>query len=585
MKQELKRIWKKYKIGFITQIVFIMINVYLLTFLPKIIGKIIDYMYDIPNNIDQITNLILTLLGLTIILLIVRVTWKFFDTFLPRSLEMEIKNSLFSQLLKLKLHEIQNKKNGELMSYFVKDIREIRMVVARVFSHGSRIIFFSIFAIYSMIINVDLKLTIFTIVPIIITSFIIIKIKEYIVKSYKKAQESFTELSEYIQESTDAIRTVKAYSQEKQQLKKFIKINQKLRENNNSVDIHSALLTTTINICFGLCYAIALIYGSKLVILNQITIGNFVAFNGYIGLFYGPVSWLPSVISRYKRAQVSYNRLDKVFKMEKEKINTNTFENGMIKVNKLEGNIEIKDLNYHYPNSLPIVLENFNITLKKGETLGIIGKIGAGKTTLVNLLSGLYNVEKGKIFIDGKDINNIPIEELRENICYITQDSFLFSTKLKDNISLFKDDYDDNEIETSTKKAVIYDEIYNMPNNIETVIGERGIDLSGGQKQRISISRAFLKQSSIVIFDDTFSALDNKTEETLIKNIIELTKDKSCIIISNRISDIKHSNKIIVLENGKIVEKGTHEELINKGKKYYEYYKQQATQNIDSILS
>lgn len=208
-----------------------------------------------------------------------------------------------------------------------------------------------------------------------------------------------------------------------------------------------------------------------------------------------------------------------------------------------------------------------------------------GKTTLVNLLTRLYEVERGKIVIDGKDINDIAIEQLRENICYITQDNFLFSAKLKDNISLFKEGYENEEIEISTKKAVIYDEINAMPNKIHTVIGERGMDLSGGQKQRVAISRAFLKQSRIVILDDAFSALDNKTEEVLLRNVRELTQDKTCIIISNRISDIKHSDTIIVLEGGKIVEQGKHKELIKKHGQYYNYYRQQAFNTKESILN
>ena len=264
-----------------------------------------------------------------------------------------------------------------------------------------------------------------------------------------------------------------------------------------------------------------------------------------------------------------------------EKVNKKT----NILKDKLEGNIVIKDLNFNYPGVLDKSLENINVEIKKGETLGIIGTIGSGKTTLMNLLTKLYNIPNGKIFIDGKDINEIPIITLRNNICYITQDNFLFSSTLKDNISLFKDEYEDDEIKESTQKAIVYEDIQKMPKGINTVIGERGGDLSGGQKQRVAISRAFLKNSSILIFDDTFSALDNKTSERLIKNIKELSEEKTCIIISNKISDVKASDKIIVLDNGNIVERGNHEELICNNGIYNEFYKQQSEKVAPSFLA
>lgn len=585
MREALKKIGKKYKWKFLIQIVFIIINIYLLTLPATIIGQIIDYMYDISANQTQIMMCVYWLMGISLLLLVIRVIWKFFDTYLPRSVEMELKNVLFSQLLKLKIHEIQNKKNGELMSYFVKDISEIRACTGRIFSYGTRIVAYTVFVIYAMIVNVDFKLTLVTMLPIVITAFIIVKIKGYLENSFKKAQATFTELSEYIQESTDAIKTTKTYSQEYQQTKKFIKLNRKLRGHNNAVDVHATLLSIIIKMCFGTCYGIALLYGSNLILQNQITVGEFVAFNSYIGLFFGPVSWLPSLISRWKRAQIAYGRLDKVFQMEQEKIHTSLKVESTKPVEEIEGNVEIRDLTFRYPEFLIPALEHVNITIKKGETLGIIGAIGGGKTTLVNLLTRLYEVERGKILIDGKDINDVPIEQLRETICYITQDNFLFSAKLKDNISMFKEGYENEEIEISTKKAVIYDEINAMPDKIHTVIGERGMDLSGGQKQRVAISRAFLKQSKIVILDDAFCALDNKTEEELLKNIRELTQDKTCIIISNRISDIKHSDNIIVLEEGEIMEQGKHEELIKKHSRYYNYYKQQALNTKESILN
>ena len=513
--------------------------------------------------------------------MLVRITWKYFETINVRKSERDIKVNLFKRFLKLKLKEIQNIKNGEIMSYFVKDINEIRSTIYRISSHGVRIVFTFIIAIFQMVKNVNMNLTIAVMIPIIIACYSVVKIKKYVEKSFKKSQDRFTEMSEYIQESTDSIRTTKAYSCEGEQLKEFIRKNRKVKQSNNTVEVFSNLLKMSLNICFGMCYSISLLYGSKLVLDGKITVGDLITFNGYIALFVGPVNWLPQLIARFKRAQISYKRLEKVYELELEKVNT---KNNLLE-DKLEGNIVIKDLSFNYPGVLDKSLENINIEISKGETLGIIGTIGSGKTTLMNVLTRLYNIPNGKIFIDGKDINEIPIIKLRNNICYITQDNFLFSSTLKNNISLFKDEYEDDEIKESTQKAIVYEDIQKMPKGINTVIGERGGDLSGGQKQRVAISRAFLKNSSILIFDDTFSALDNKTSEKLIKNIKELSEEKTCIIISNKISDVKSSDKIIVLDNGKIVERGNHEELICNNGIYNEFYKQQSEKVEPSFLA
>lgn len=581
MKKNMIKMLRKYKWKILKQIIFICVNTYLLTIPPIIIGIIIDEMYDINKNSDIIVQQSILLILVSIIRLIMRVAWKYYDTYIQMAMEKDMKDKLFKQLTKLKVQEIQSKKNGELMSFFVKDISEIRVAIQRVLSYGVRIITTLIIVGYSMIVKVDFRLTIFTMIPIIITGFIIVKIKKYIEKNFQRSQKYFTQLSEYVQESTDAIRTTKAYSQEGFQLKKFIKIDKKLKESNNAVDVSSTLLSIVINICFGISYGISIIYGSSLVINGIITIGSFIAFNSYIGLFIGPVSWIPTLVSRIKRGEISYKRLDKIFEMEKEKIiipKKEEKEKGII------GDIQIKDLTFNYPESLEKTLENINLDIKEGETLGIIGTVGSGKTTLMNLLLKLYHVPNGKIFIDRKDINEIPNEVLRDNICYITQDNFLFSTTLKENINLFKDIYEDVEIEESIKNAMIYDEISEMEDGLNTVIGERGIDLSGGQKQRVIISRAFLNKSSIIIFDDTFSALDNKTEQLLLKNIKKLTNNKTCIIISNRISDIKQADKIIVMDNGIIIEKGEHETLLQKKGKYYKFYKEQVIQSNETIL-
>lgn len=579
MKDVLKKIIKKLSLKIVCIIILVGINIYLLTFPSKILGKIMNLMYNINQNKQSIINNIIILLIASFSILIIRTIWKYLIGISTRTLEKDLKDTLFKQFLSTSLTSIQDIKNGEIMSYFVKDVGEIRGILYRLLSHGSRIIFTFIIATYTMK-QVNLKLTIAVICPIIITIIAVIILKRYVERSFKKAQKYFTSLSEYVQESTDSIRTTKAYSGELNQLKKFIKKNYLLKMGNISVDIYSTLLSTSVTICFGFCYAIIILYGSKLVLNNEMTIGDFVAFNGYIDMFFSPIYWLPGVISKFERASISYKRLDKVFSLEKENLLLEDKNK-----NSIHGDIEIKDLSFSYPNNIEKVLNNISVTVKEGTVLGIIGTIGSGKTTLMNLLLRLYEVSDGSIKIDGKDINDIDLALLRESICYITQDNFLFSTTIKENINLFRDNYEDNQIKESTEKAMFSEELANMKDDIYTVIGERGIDLSGGQKQRVVISRAFLNNSNIVIFDDTFSALDNKTEEYLLKNIKELVKDKTCIIISNRISDVKDADYIIVLDQGNIIEEGNHKTLLKSDGLYKKFYKQQVSNSSDSILN
>lgn len=580
MKEVIKTVLKKCFIAILGIFFTVGIFIYLLTLPSKILGEIIDLLSDITKNKLALMQNIKLLLLVTLLCLITRIIWRYLVAYTTRFFEKTLKDKLFSHFLKIKLTNIQNIKNGELMSYFVRDVGEIRGFLYRILAQTTRIFFITIIATYTMK-NINTKLTIITLFPIIATTIITIVLKKYIEKNLKKSQKYFTNLSEYVQESTDSIRTTKAYSGEYNQLKKFINRNNLLKKSNIAVDTYSTLLSISVSICFGLCYAITIIYGSKLVLNDIITIGEFVAFNGYIDLFRGPVSWLPRIIYNFKRAQISYQRLDNVFSLEEEHLKIT----GGISNNKIHGDISIKNLTFNYPGNLDCVLDNISIEIKEGETLGIIGTIGSGKTTLMNLILRLYNIPNGKIFINDQDINDIDLTSLRSSISYITQDNFLFSTTIKDNISLFKDDFEDIEIEESTEKSMISDEIRNMSDGIYTVIGERGIDLSGGQKQRVVISRAFLKKSNIIIFDDTFSALDNKTEKSLLNNIKELVKGKTCIIISNRISDVKDADNIIVLDAGQIIEEGTHKDLLNNKKLYTKFYNQQSSLENDSILN
>lgn len=580
MKKELIKSLKKYKWQILIEIILIVISVIFIAYPSKIVGRMIDLLYNAESNKSEIIKSIVQLLSISIGFLITRVLWKNLDFRINIYRDKYLKDRLFTKLLKTKVKALNEIKNGEIMSYFVSDLRKVTMITAKFISTGTRIIANFTIAIIMMSNSCNIKLTLISLIPVLITIVVIIFIRKRWMGVMKEAQKSFADLSEYVQESTDSIRTMKAFCGEDKQIEEFKDKNATLKKYNISVSKNQNLLFVCVSLGFGLAYAITLLYGSNLVINGKVSIGNLIAFNGYLAMLEGPVRWIPWLFGKAKKFKVSFDRLNKMFKLPEEEIDN--FEKS--NEDKLNGDIEIKNLTYNYPGYIETVLENINIDIKKGESLGIIGVIGSGKTTLMNLLLKLYDVERGKIFIDGKDINDIPVKTIRDNICYITQDNFLFSATLKENINLFKDEYKDEDIEDSTKQAMIYDEISHMDDGINTVIGEKGIDLSGGQKQRVVISRAFLNNSNIIIFDDTFSALDNRTEQHVLNNIKELTKNKTCIIVSNRISDIKDCDKIIVLEQGEIVEQGNHQTLLQKDGKYQEFYQNQAHKAQSSLL-
>lgn len=580
MKQELIKSLKKYKWKILIEIILIVFCVIFIAYPSRLIGKMVDLLYNAEMNKTEIIKSVIQLLFVSLVIIVTRIAWKNLDFRINIYIDKDIRDRLFTKLLKAKVESLNEIKNGEIMSYFVSDLRKVTMTTSKFISTGTRIIANFAVAITMMSSSCNIKLTVISLIPVFATIVIIILIRNRMDKSFKLAQKSFTDLSEYVQESTDSVRTMKAFCGEEKQIEEFEKKNATLKKNNISVSINQNLLFVCVSFGFGIAYAISLLYGSNLVLKNEISIGDLIAFNGYLAILEAPVTWIPWLLGRAKKFKVSFDRLDKMFKLPEEEIED--FEKN--DNDKLEGNIEIKNLTYNYPGYIETVLENININIKKGESLGIIGVIGSGKTTLMNLLLKLYDVERGKIFIDGKDINDIKVKTIRDNICYITQDNFLFSATLKENINLFKDEYKDEDIEESTKQAMIYDEISSMEEGINTVIGEKGIDLSGGQKQRVVISRAFLNNSNIIIFDDTFSALDNRTEQHVLNNIKELTKNKTCIIVSNRISDIKDCDKIIVLEQGEIVEQGTHQTLLKTNGKYQEFYQNQAHKAQSTLL-
>ena len=496
-----------------------------------------------------------------------RSIYKYILKYATYSLYKNLQDEVFGKFLNLKYKQIQNIKNGELMSYITKYCRDIRGGIYSIIAFGIRGLL-AISISLSLMIDVNWKLSIVVLIPIIINSVIVIIIKEKIKEAEKSAQEQFTKMSEFVQESTDSIRTVKAFNGEEEQIKIFEEKSKNYAKKNILASTYSALLKNSMAICFGICFGISAIYGTNLIVASAITVGEFIAFNTFIKELYYPLKWLPKLITRLERMQVAYKKLEVFNNFERENLDDSK--------NYISGDIEIKNLDYSFGNNVN-VLSNINIKIKKGETLGIIGTIGSGKTTIANLLLRLYDIEDNKIFIDGTDINKIELEVLRNSFCYITQENFLFSTTIKENISLFNNVFSDEKVKKSSDTACLTEDISIMKNGINTIVGEKGITLSGGQKQRVAIARALLYNKNFVILDDTFSALDNKTEKIILQNLRDLLKNKTCIIISNRISDVKHADNIIVLNNGKIVEQGKHNDLLLKNGLYKTFYNEQSS--------
>ena len=567
MKKVLIDILKKYKLQFLKIMVFIVVFE-ITRFLPaKIVGEIIDiFTNDIAND-----NLIITkfaILFLSIILYcICRTGYKYFGRAFADKMNRDIENNVFQKFLNLKLQDMQKIKNGELMSYIIKYTKDIRSGVIGIIKYGIRTVFTFIVLIFFMA-NVNSKLTLIVMGIVLVNGIMINILKQKVKKAEAGAQKAYTKMSEFVQESTDSIRTTKVFTGEEKQIAVFKEKSDEVQKKYIKVGIYSAILYSTITVLFGICYGIVALYGTNLIIKDIITVGEFIAFNSYIKDLYWPLSWISKLLTRVKKMQVGIEKLEELYKFEEENLKGLDIA--------ISGDIEIKNLNFEYSNNVK-VLNNINLTIKQGETLGVIGTIGSGKTTLANLLLKLYEIKDNQIFIGGKDINKINIKSLRKSFCYITQENFLFSTSIKDNINLFDESFQNTEILKSIHLASFNEDLSMMKDGLETLIGEKGITLSGGQRQRVAIARAFLFNKNFVIFDDTFSALDNKTEKVILKNLKELLKNKTAIIISNRISDVKVADKIIVLDQGKIKQTGTHEELMNAEGLYKEFYKEQSS--------
>lgn len=561
---------KKYKWSYIFGIAVLFIVDILNLYIPQFTGEITDGLQTNTMDMEGLIIGIIKIIFVGAMITIGRFLWRYFIFGASRKIEYEIRNDLFKHLEKLSLRYFNENKTGDLMAHFTNDLNAVRMAIGPGVITSFDAIIMTLMVLIKMITHIDFKLTILAVIPLSIIALGGIKFGKAIEARFAAKQAAFSDLTDEVQESISGVRVIKAFVQERKELKSFARANKDNMDKNMKVVKLQATVIPLLDVIIGISSLIALLYGGYLTIKGEITLGKFIAFNQYIAMLVWPMIAIGDSINFFSQGLASLRRIKGIF-IEKPEI----FDSMPKDIKELKGEICFKNLTFKYSDKKQPALKNIKFKLKKGDTLAILGRTGSGKTTIVNLLLRLYNSERGKIFLDGNDILDIPLKTLRENIGYVPQDNFLFSNTLGNNIAFGADKDDIESIYNSAKIACIHDNIMDFPENYETMVGERGVTLSGGQKQRSSIARAIIKDAPILILDDALSAVDTDTEEQILKNLRTNRENKTTIIIAHRISTIQNADYILVLADGEMSEYGTHKELIQLDGIYSQMYRTQ----------
>ncbi|MBN1755370.1 ABC transporter ATP-binding protein [bacterium] len=574
----LKKYFKQYKwiylLGFLS--LLLVDGLQLIT--PRILKHAIDdmvYGFATRAGLLKYAGLIMLIaLGIAI----TRFAWRYCIMGNAWRIERNIRNEFFEHLLTLSFNYFNNSKTGDLMARATNDLHAVRMSVGITIVAATDSILLSSASLI-MLFTLNVKLTLFVLIPLPLLTLIVIRFSRLLHNRFERVQEVFSDLTAKAQEVYSGIRVIKAYVQEDAELSNFRNLsNEYVKKNMDLVKIWGFFFPLS-SFLVGLSLAIILMIGGQKVIFNEMTMGTFVAFNSYLMILVWPMMAIGWVINLYQRGKASMGRLNQIFDAVPE------IADGpeMLELESLAGAIKIKDLSFSYDGAKEPVLKGINMDIPPNHTIALIGRTGAGKTTLVNLLPRLFEANEGEILVDGHDIKKIPLKLLRRNIGCVPQDTFLFSESLHDNIAFGKE-LPREEVERYARITNIYDEIKEFPEGFDTVIGEKGVTLSGGQKQRVAISRALAINPQVLILDDALSAVDTHTEEKIIQSLKEVRKNTTTIIISHRISTVKDADRIYVLDGGRIAEQGVHEQLLDQQGIYYNIYqRQQLEQMIENI--
>ena len=544
--------------------------------IPQIIGNSLnvveDYQKGIVTDLEEISNdlllNILIIIGVTIL--------SGFLTFLMRQtiivtsrlIEFDLKNEIYQQYQRLSLNFYKKNRTGDLMNRISEDVSKVRMYAGPAIMYSMNMIVLFTVGVTQML-SIDVKLTMYTLIPFPLLSISIFILSKVIHKRSSIVQEYLSKLTTFNQEFFSGINVVKSYGIEVSIIKDFDKIADQSKEKNIHLQKANALFFPLMVLLIGISNIIVIYVGGKQYINDEIQIGTIIEFMLYVNILTWPVAVVGWVTSMIQQAEASQARINEFLQQVPEIKNSNSVST------ELKGNVTFKDVTFTYDDTNITALKNINFSIKSGETIAIIGKTGSGKSTIIELISRLYDTTTGTILLDEKPIEEANLYDVRSQIGFVPQDPFLFSESIEDNIKFGKKDATKEEIIAAAQNADVHKNIINFTKGYKTILGERGVTLSGGQKQRVSIARAIIKNPKILIFDDCLSAVDTETEEKILSNLERISKKITTFIISHRVSSAKNADKIIVLDEGKITQQGTHNQLIMQ-EGYYKYlYDQQ----------
>jgi len=573
----LNKYFKKYKGKMSLGILFILISDIAQVYIPLVLKDSIDSLKKNPN-IELIIKYALIIFALAVLSGFFRYMIRQTIIVVSRKIEFDIRQDFWTHLLRLSHRYFQNTSTGNIMAHATNDISAVRMYVgpAVMYSIDTSVKFIVVIII---MLSLSPILTVYTLIPLPILSYFVYKLSKKIHKKFTLIQEKFSDITTMAQENFSGMRIIKSYVREIFEIEKFAKESSEYRKRNMDKIKIQALFAPLLFLITGTSIIILILVGGNMIIDGKLTLGDIAAFMFYLGLLIWPTiafGWVANIV---QQADASLKRLQTIYNEEIEiKENSDTDKS----ITKINGTIKFENVTFKYMDNLPEVLSNISIEIPQGSTLAIVGHTGVGKTSFVNLISRLFDVSSGRILIDGNDIKSIPLNILRENVGMVPQETFLFSDSLQNNILYGVEKANTELLNKVSDISQLTKDVNDFPQKFNTVLGERGITLSGGQKQRTCLARAFAINPKILILDDSFSAVDTKTEEEILVNLKEFMKDRTSIIISHRISTVKDADNIIVLENGTIKEQGTHEKLLELGGIYYDiHYKQLLEEELE----